>query len=130
MTQSYIFTDQQIADIRRYAGYPAYGANSNGFYSVRYFQSDGVFEFRIQNLSEIQGTTLITSYLTPLYALESAYLAAGANLDTDEASVWKHNKTEVQERKSLYYDYRRQLCFYLDIDPGESLSSPGWRKVL
>ena len=46
-----MFTDAEKTDIRRFAGYPAYGAVPSSFQSYRFFQAYGTLEYRIANLS-------------------------------------------------------------------------------
>jgi hypothetical protein len=92
--------DFEKADIRRFCGYPVYGPGQVGFQGWRFFQAYGLLEYRMNNLApaEYQNVRYI---LAQLYPLESAVWTAGSNLDTDQASVWKHNKQEVQDRTSL-----------------------------
>ena len=49
-------------------------------------------------------------------------VGASANLDTDQAAVWTHNKDEVADRNNLYYLKRRELCAYIGVRPGRALS--------
>ena len=46
-----MFLDSEKTDIRRFCGYPAYGATQSGFQSWRFFQAYGLLEFRLNNLS-------------------------------------------------------------------------------
>ena len=114
------FADSEKADIRRFTGYPPYGAGSAGFQGYRFFQAYGTLEFRLNNLAaaEIQN---IRYLLTQLYALESAVWGAGANLDTDQAAVWKHNRDEVAHREGLLSLHRRRLAQALGVPPGPNL---------
>jgi hypothetical protein len=48
------------------------------------------------------GCTTLSGYLALLNGLESAYLGASDNLDTNVADVWKRNPNEVGARRSLY----------------------------
>ncbi len=45
------FTDAEKTDIRRFCGYPAYGAGAAGFQSWRFYQAYGMLEYRMNNLS-------------------------------------------------------------------------------
>ncbi len=114
------FSDAQKTDIRRYCGYPAYGAGDAGFQGWRFFQAYGVLEFRMTNLSDAEGAVVAT-YLTTLATLETAITDAGGRLDTAEAAVWTRNPHEVRERAGLFDDWRRRLCGFLGVPPGPAL---------
>lgn len=128
-------TAQQNADVRRFAGYPALGTDTPADDSRDFaygWVSPGILQtlyHRLLNLTPENETTLINIYLTNLYALESAVPAAGANLDTDAAAVWTHNKTEVADRLRLLDTWRRRMCGFLGIAPGPELGSGGVRVV-
>jgi len=119
----YSFTDQQLVDIRRFCGYPAYGDGNVVFpypWIMRYYLA---LEYRLQHLDPNEGGVVVNTYLTNLYALENAVPAASANLDTDKAAVWTHNKQEVQDRLALLDDWRRRLCDFLGVPPGPYLEN-------
>lgn len=123
------FTDAQKTDIRRFCGYPAYGAGASGFQSWRFFQSYGTLEFKINNLSPDE-ETVVGTYLTTLNTLEAAIPASGANLDTDKAAVWERNRNEVADREALYASWRLKLCDFLGLPPGPHLGDGGVRFVV
>ena len=81
-------------------------------------------EFRLNNLSAPE-LAVVRQYLATLYALELAIPAAGANLTTDAAASWQHNKDEVAQRAALYDNWRRRLCGFFGLPPGPYLSSDG-----
>ena len=114
------FTDAQKTDIRRFCGYPAYGAGPAGFQGWRFFQAYGLLEFRIDNLSAAE-VAVVATYLATLATLEDAISDAGSRLDTAEAAVWTRNPNEVRERAGLFDDWRRRLCGFLGIPPGPAL---------
>ncbi len=118
------FADAEKTDIRRFCGYPAYGGTPSGFQSWRFFQVYGLMEFRMNNMSpsEIQ---VVRTYLATLYALESAIPAAGANLATDVAAVWTHNKNEVADRAVLFGQWSQRLCGFMGIPPGPYMMPGG-----
>jgi len=122
---AYVFTSAQKADIRRFCGYPAYGASGSGWTGYRFFQDNGMLEYRMNNLLPEEGAVVVNTYLTNLYILESAIPNAGTNLDTDQAAVWHHNKDEVRDRIALFDDWRRRLAGFLGIPPGPYLDSSG-----
>ena len=113
-------TDAEKVNIRRFCGYPAYGAAPSGMQSWRYFQVYGLLEFRINNLAPSE-RTVVRQYLGTITTLEAAVPAASGNLDTDQASVWTRNKNEVVDRARLLDDWRRRLCGFLGIPPGPAL---------
>ena len=65
------FTDAEKTDIRRFCGYPAYGARAAGQQTWRFFQAYGLLEFRMNNLSDAEGV-VVRRYLGTLTVLESA----------------------------------------------------------
>jgi hypothetical protein len=116
-----MFTEAQKVDIRRFCGYQAYGAGPSGFQGWRFFQAYGTLEFKLNNLDPAEETVITTIYLANLYTLESAIPASGTNLDTDEAAVWKHNRREVEDRIRIFDHWRRELCRFLGVPPGDGL---------
>lgn len=118
-------SDQERVDVRRFCGYPMFGGTPSSFQSYRFFQAYGTLEYRMTNLSAAEETTLRTTYLTGpnnLYQLEQAVTSASDNLDTDQAAVWTHNRTEVRDRMRLYNLWRRQLCAFLGVPAGPGMS--------
>lgn len=116
------FTDAEKADIRRYCGYPAYGAANSAMQSWRYFQIYGLLEFRMNNLSE-EEAAIVRRYLGTLTVLELAVPRSGENLDTDQAAVWTRNRDELRDRTRLFDDWRRRLCGFFGVPPGPALTN-------
>ena len=113
-------SNTEKVDIRRFCGYPAYGAGSSGFQSWRFFETYGTLEYRLSNLAD-EELQVVRQYLVNLYMLEAAIPSAGANLDTDQASVWKHNRAEVTDRMRLFDDWCRRLASFLGVPVGPGL---------
>ncbi len=118
------FTDAQKADVRRFCGYPAYGAGAAGFDSWRFFQAFGTLEYRLNNLSTAE-VAVTLQYLTTLTTLEAAIPPSSENLDTDSAAAWTHNPNETADRMKLFDTWRRRLCGFLGVPPGPALASAG-----
>ena len=117
------FTDPQLVDIRRFCGYPAY-ANFGWVFSEGY----AILTMRIGSTIGNGGMSaneqaVVVTKLANLYTLETAISTASANLDTDEAAVWKHNKNEVADRVKLFTYWRRDLCAFIGVPPGEGIQS-------
>lgn len=112
------FTDAQKIDIRRFCGYPVFGGQPVQAFGWRFFQWYGTLEFRMNNLDPNEETVITTTFLTNLYTLETAIVTAAANLDTDQAAIWKHNKNEVRDRQNLFDYWRKRLCDFFGIEPG------------
>ena len=112
------FSDAQVTDIIRFCGFPTY-ANFGWVFEEDY----ATLTLRLQNMSADEAAVIITTFLPTLYSLESAVVGASANLDTDSAAVWKHNKNEVADRNNLYYLKRRELCAYIGVKPGRGLGA-------
>ena len=114
--------DAELTDARRFCGYPAYGAGASGFQSWRFFTVYGTLEYRLANLSSSE-LVVIRGYLAQLNTLEAALLGASANLDTDQAAVWRHNRTELGDRDALFTSWRIRLCGFLGIPPGPAIGA-------
>jgi hypothetical protein len=119
------FTDAQKTDIRRFCGYPVFGQSPNQFVDYRFFQAYGNLEFKMNNLLPTEEAVVVTIYLAQLATLESAIPTTGANLDTDEAAVWTHNKREQRDREALFDAWRGRLCDFLGVPPGPGLARVG-----
>ena len=124
-----LFTAAQLVDIRRFCGYPAFGNNGTAFEGWRFFASYGVLEYKMQNLSTAEGAIVVT-YLATLNTLEAAIPGTGANLDTESAAVWTHNKYEQRDREALFASWRMKLCGFLGVPPGPELGPAGMRIVV
>lgn len=119
------FTTAERVDVRRFAGYAMYGASPTPMSGYRFFTHYGVLEYRLSNMLPEEEAVIRTTYLANLYTLEAAIPAASANLDTDSAAVWKHNKREVADRSALFNQIRRNLCAFIGVPPAEGLGSVG-----
>jgi hypothetical protein len=130
-------SDDEKANVRRFCGYPAYGAGPSGFQGWRFFQAYGLLEYRLgvqadgvsSNLAPAE-LSILRQYLAALYTLEAAIPGAGANLDTASAAVWVHNANEVSDRTTLYDQWCRRLCQFIGLPPGPGLSVGGNRVIL
>lgn len=123
-------TAAQMADVRRYMGYPSQG--DSVIDDARDFAygwvSPGVWRtlnHRLTTMRPEEETILIGTYLTPLATLEAAIPAAGGNLDTNKAAVWERNPTEVQDRIDLFDIWRIRLCGFIGLAPGPLLRASG-----
>lgn len=123
------FNDTELTDLRRHAGYPAYGLGNGGFSNWRFYQAYGMLEYRLQRLSGAEEQVSRT-YLQTLATLEAAITEASATLDTDSAAAWVRNAREVSDRTRLFDDWRRRLCGFLGVPPGPALGDGGTRLVV
>jgi hypothetical protein len=114
----YVFTDAQLVDIRRFCGYPAYGDGDVVFPMPWIMRQYLALEYRMQHISQNEGMVVVNTYLTNLYTLETAIPGTSANLDTDVAAVWTHNKNEQADRDRLFDSWRKRLCNFLGVPPG------------
>ena len=119
-------TDAQLTDTRRFLGYPLAGTTMQitEYQDVVYMRFGMVtmsLYRRLTSLSASEEAVLTTTYLTNLYALETAITAASSSLGTAEASVWKRNADELTERNRLFDSWRRRLCGFIGIAPGPDL---------
>lgn len=121
------FTNSQKVDIRRHAGYPAFGSaavNQGGFQSYRFFQSYGLLEFRLNNMAT-EEETVVLKYVTELNQLETDIYGTRSNLDTKRAAVFETNPLEQAQREALYASFRRKLCDFIGVPPGSGLGGGG-----
>jgi hypothetical protein len=123
-TMAASFSDAQKADIRRFCGYPAYGAGAAGFDSWRFFQSFGTLEYRLNNLAPAE-VAVTLQYISTLATLEAAIPPSSDNLDTESAAAWTHNQSEADDRAKLFDGWRRRLCGFLGVPPGPALAAAG-----
>jgi hypothetical protein len=121
----YTFTSAQLVDIRRFCGYPARGDGDVLFPYPWIMTQYLALEYRLQHMSSDEGNVVVNTYLTNLYTLETAIVGAAANLDTDQAAVWVHNKREVRDRMNLFDSWRRRLAQFLGIPCGPEMSQGG-----
>ena len=114
------FTDAEKTDIRRFCGYPAYGAANASVQSWRFFQVYGLLEFRMNNLSEPEAV-VVRRYLDTLVSFENAIPLSSENLDTDQAAIWTRNREELRDRSRLFDGWRRRLCGFFGIPVGPAM---------
>lgn len=122
-------TEAERTDARRFLGFPAYGAGNSGFSSWRFYQVYGQMEFRLSNLT-VAEMAVMRQKMADLATLDAAILTSAANLDTDSAAVWTHNRDEVAQRTQLYTARRRDLAGFLGVPPGPALNPAGFRVVI
>src|SRR5215472_15481511 len=118
------FTEVEKTDIRRFCGYPAYGAAPAGMQTWRFYQVYGLLEFRMDNLSDSE-MAVVRRYLATLTALETAVPRSAENLDTDQAAIWTRNRDEPRDRAMMLDAWRRRLCGFFGIPPGPALADGG-----
>lgn len=124
------FTDQEKTDIRRYCGYPVFGAQSNYNFGARYITQYGLLEYKMINLQPTEEEVVRTVYLANLSTLESAVPTTSDNLDTKQAAVWFHNENEQRDREALLDSWRRRLCQFLGIPFGPGLNTGGIKVIV
>jgi hypothetical protein len=120
---AYTFTDAQLVDIRRFCGYPVYGSGAVVFPAPWTMKQYMALEYKLQNINTDEANVVINTYLANLNTLETAIPATGANLDTDAAAVWIHNKNEQRDRERLFDGWRMRLCQFLGVPPGPNLGA-------
>ncbi len=118
-----MLTDAEKTDIRRFCGYPAYGAAPSGNTGWRFYQAYGALEYRMNNLAPAE-EAVVRQHLATLSSFEAAIPAAADNLDTEAAAVWTHNPAELQQRQKLERDWGRRLCGFLGLPAGPALPNP------
>ena len=118
---------QQVVDVRRYCGFSVSGNTTSQPYREPVYSDVTLaslsLDYRLANLSAEEENTVVTYYLANLYLREAEIQGASANLDTDQAAVWYHNKQEVSDRMGLFNQLRLDLCNFLGFEPGRGLRS-------
>lgn len=122
--------EQDLIDIRRFCGYPAKGGVPVQAFGYRFFQWYGTLEFRMNNLSATEESTVTATYLTNLRTLETALMDTSANLDTAQAGPWQHNANEHRDRMKLFTDYCRRLCSFFGVPPGPNFQDDQLRFIV
>lgn len=121
-----MLTNEQKVNIRRYCGFPVFGNDvtaSPPTFGYRYYTQYLILEYRMNNLSVDEETTLQNVYLTNLTTLEAAIPSSSSNLDTDQAAVWYHNKFEVRDRFRLFDLWCKRLADFMGVS-GPDLNKP------
>lgn len=118
-----MFTDAEKTAIRRYCGYPVFGSVPVQAFGYRFFTWYGTLEFRMNNLQSVEEDVVRNTYLANLTTLETDIVGSRANLDTDQAAVWYHNKNEVRDRAALFDNWRQRLCDFFGIPQGPNFNS-------
>lgn len=123
-------TTAQMTDIRRFMGYSLVGTTmpigpNNDLVYGRFGMVTMSLYTRLTTLTADEEAVLTATYLANLGPLESAIFGAGANLDTDVAAIWTHNKSEVRDRTALFNQVRRALCEFIGFPPGGNLGAGG-----
>jgi hypothetical protein len=90
----------------------------------RFYVAYGALEYRMNNLAP-EEEAVVSNMLQTLQALETAAPAASDNLDTEAAASWTHNANEVRDRLQLFDAWRRRLCQFFGVPPGEGLMQAG-----
>lgn len=120
----YTFTSAQLVEVRRHCGYPAYGDGAVVFPAPWIMRQYLALEYRMLHMSADEGAVVVNTYLANLTTLETAIPGTSANLDTDQAAVWKHNANEMRDRNALFDSWRRRLCNFLGVPPGPNFGGP------
>ncbi len=123
-------TDQQKIDIRRFCGYLAYGTGGVVFPYPWIMRNYQALEYRMNNLTADEITTLTTVYLATLTTLEQALITISNTLNVDTAAVFKRNAKERQERTELFNYWRTRLCGFMGIPPGDDMAGGAPRLVV
>jgi hypothetical protein len=115
-------SDMEKTDVRRYCGYPVWGSRQVVLLASATYQSRGLLEYRLNNLTTTEEAVL-RRHIATLALLESAIPRSADNLDTDQAAIWTRNRTEPADRLRLLDTWCRRVCHYLGVSPGPGLTT-------
>lgn len=117
---------KQSADVRWYMGYSVAGTGSIASSQELAYSNVSLASLRLDTrLGSLSAEeeTRITGYFLPNLAKREAEIQAAADgLDTAQAAVWTRNTREMDERRRLFRDLRRDLCAFLGFPPGSALA--------
>lgn len=122
-------TSAERVAARRYCGYAMYGSGQSGEQGYRFFHWYGFLEFRLTNASDDE-LVQIRAFLSSIANLESQIPTLMQQLAISEAAVLKTNPRAVRDSMNLYNTWRRELCNFLGIPPGEGLGSGTLRIIV
>lgn len=127
-------TAQQLVDVRYFMGYSVTGSSTpylgsaaapSTFRELAYSDTDYMglsLDYRLATLSAEEISRVTGYFLLNLYLREAEIQTAAANLDTDKAAAWTHNRDEVAHRTSLFTALRRDLCRFMGFAGGSALT--------
>jgi hypothetical protein len=119
-----MLSDPVKVAVRRFCGYPAFGSDDAGNLGWRFFTAYGALEYRMNNLTSDEEAVVLT-YVATLTELEGGIPVAAETLNSDAAASWTRNTNEIQDRLRLFDAWRRRLCGFLGVPPGEALGPGG-----
>jgi hypothetical protein len=114
-------SEMEKTDVRRYCGYPIWGSAQVVLMAAATYQSRGLLEYRMNNLTTSE-ETILRRHIGTLIMLESAIPRTAENLDTDQAAIWTRNRTEPADRLNLLDTWCRRVCHFLGVSPGPGLA--------
>lgn len=123
-------TDSEKVLVRKFCGYPAFGAANVPNWGFRFWGTYGDLEFRMNNMSSDEETQVRTVFLPNLNLLEADIPGVRDNIDTARAAVWYRNPYELRERITLFNYWRRELCDFMGCDYGPRLREQQLRLVV
>jgi hypothetical protein len=110
------FSATQTAQIRYYAGYPAYAA-----FGYILAPDMATLDTQLASMSDAEQALVVSEFLGVLPGLKTAIDGASATLNVDTAAAFKRNRYEVAERIGLYNSLRRRMCDFIGCAYGPAL---------
>lgn len=118
-------TDAQKAAVRWFMGYSVQGDSTYAPGAERAYSNVSEMSLRLDtrlgSLVTAEEAKITGFFLPHLAAREGEIQAAASSIDTAQAAVWTRNAREVDDRRRLFADLRRDLCAYLGFPPGSAL---------
>ncbi len=116
-------SDPQKTQVRYYCGYGMYGDQAMPANGYRFITQYGELEYKMITLLPDEYDKIVNFFLVNLPVLETDVYGVRNNMDTKQAAVWYWNEKEQRDRTRLYNYFRKELCRFLNIPPGEGLGS-------
>lgn len=125
-------TEAEKVTVLRRCGYPAYGWLNTFDPFALYFPSFSQARIPTPLMDDRMAAVLteVRAKLAELDLLDAAIVESGDNLDTAEASTWRHNPNEVADRTALMRSRCRELCILMGVEPGPGMTGGGQRRLI
>ena len=119
-------TEAQATDVRWFMGYSVAGNSTYSAGAERAYSDVSEqalrLDTRLGSLTAAEETRITGYFLPHLRKREAEIQGAAEGLDTAQAAVWTRNTREMDERRRLFRDLRRELCAFLGFPPGSGLA--------
>ena len=118
------FSETERTALRRFCGYPAYGAGTAGFQNWRFYQAYGLLEYRLNFLTGSE-EAVARRYVATLETLETAVPAASAVLAPQNRIQRLHATAHAAALALMYSTIPSHAVPYSEREWAEAGMGPG-----